>query len=156
MKLQDYLTPSRVHRLTDSYSKKTVFFEMLQDFSEAYGDEARKLAVDALLHRERESSTGVGDGVALPHAIVPYEGFKETRMYLGVLPDGMDFQAIDEKPVYVIFLILSDEEATWQHLRILARLSRIFCDRELVNKLRKAESVDIIFDIIKDKDSQHV
>ena len=79
--------------------------------------------LDRLLAREAQQSTGIGDGLALPHAMVP--GLEQTLLIVGRANAGLDFAALDAQPVDLLFLLLSPPDAADEHLRVLARLARI-------------------------------
>jgi PTS system nitrogen regulatory IIA component len=121
---------------------------------------ARLSAVDAgvlldqLLAREAEQSTGIGGGLALPHATVA--GLEQTLLVVGRTREGVDFAALDSRPVDLFFLLLSPPEAETQHLRVLARLARIFGPEERVEKLRTATGPEALFQMLLDEDARHV
>lgn len=113
---------------------------------------ARQLGLDAgdihqaLTDREKLSSTGVGMGVAVPHAALP--GL--DRMY-GVfirLEDPIDYEAIDDMPVDLIFALLAPENAGTEHLRALAKVSRVLRQKDLREQLRAIENSDAIYALL--------
>lgn len=92
---------------------------------------------DRLLERERLGSTGLGQGIALPHARM-----QEAERAYGAfitLDEGVDFDAVDDKPVDMAFAMLVPQEATEEHLQLLASLATLFSDEALCAKLRKAD-----------------
>jgi len=95
---------------------------------------------DSLISRERLGSTGLGHGVALPHGRV--SGTDQTLGAFIRLEEGIDFDAIDDQPVDLLFGLLVPEEATDEHLRLLATLAENFSDPQLRRALREAESGD--------------
>lgn len=121
---------------------------------------ARLSAVDAgalldqLLAREAEQSTGIGGGLALPHATVT--GLQQTLLVVGRTREGVDFAAPDSRPVDLVFLLLSPPEAQAQHLRVLARLARIFVAEERVERLRSATGPEALFQLLLEEDARHV
>ncbi len=113
---------------------------------------ARQLGLDAgdilqaLLERERTSSTGVGHGVAVPHAAL--KGL--DRMY-GIflhLDTPVDYDSIDDMPVDLIFALLAPEGAGSEHLRALAKVSRLLRQKELREQLRKIDNADAIYALL--------
>ena len=113
---------------------------------------ARQLGLDAaeilhaLLERERTSSTGVGHGVAVPHAAL--KGL--DRMY-GIfihLDTPVDYDSIDDMPVDLIFALLAPEGAGSEHLRALAKVSRLLRQKELRDQLRKIDNADAIYALL--------
>ena len=105
-----------------------------------------RLLFDRLLERERLGSTGIGGGIAIPHG----------RMATLTKPVGLfarlghpvDFDSIDERPVDTVFLLLAPEGAGADHLKALARVSRLLRDRALVEKLRATESADALYALL--------
>lgn len=101
---------------------------------------------NALLERERLGSTGVGKHVALPHARI--RGLDRIYGFFARLERPIDFEAIDEQPVDLIFLLLAPEDSGKDHLAALARVSRLFRDQNACAKLRHAESAASIHEIL--------
>jgi PTS system nitrogen regulatory IIA component len=99
-------------------------------------------ALDALLCREAVGSTGVGYGVAVPHARVI--GLSRLRGVFVRLEHAVEFGAVDDRPVDLIFALFAAPEASGEHLRALARVSRVLRQGELREQLRKARSPDAI------------
>lgn len=110
--------------------------------------------VERLLAREAEQSTGIGGGLAFPHALAP--GLEKTALVVGRVREGLDFAALDSEPVDLVFLLLSPPNAESQHLRLLARLARIFTGEEMLEKLRSAKGPDELFRMLVDEDARHV
>lgn len=97
-----------------------------------------RVIVNVLLEREQLGSTGIGEGVGIPHGKLaelprPLLGF-------GISQAGVDFDAIDQKPVHLFFILLTPSDATGTHLGLLARISRLLKDETVRNNLRHADS----------------
>jgi PTS system nitrogen regulatory IIA component len=103
-------------------------------------------ALDALLEREAVGSTGVGYGVAVPHARVA--GLRHLRGVFVRLEQPVEFGAVDDRPVDLIFALFAPPDASGDHLRALARVSRILRQTELREQLRKARSADAILALL--------
>ncbi|HLI64794.1 MAG TPA: PTS IIA-like nitrogen regulatory protein PtsN [Caulobacteraceae bacterium] len=101
---------------------------------------------DALLARERAGSTGVGGGVALPHARL--EGLTRMRGVFVRLETPVAFDAVDDAPVDLIFALFAPKDAGAEHLRALARVARLLRDKELRGQLRRARTSDAIHAIL--------
>jgi PTS system nitrogen regulatory IIA component len=136
MQIADILTPDRMLCHVQASSKKRV----LEYFSKLLATETSLLTsheiFDSLLVRERLGSTGLGKGVAIPHARV-----KQCETTLGAfvqLERGIDFDAIDRQPVDLLFALVVPEESTEEHLKVLARLAQMFGDAEFRQSLRAA------------------
>lgn len=102
--------------------------------------------LDALMDREQEGSTGVGHGVAVPHARLP--GIDRMRGVFVRLEQPIDFDAMDEQPVDLLFALFAPKDASSEHLRALARVTRILRQTELREQLRKARSADAIYALL--------
>jgi mannitol/fructose-specific phosphotransferase system IIA component (Ntr-type) len=109
--------------------------------------------VARLLEREEQQSTGVGNGLALPHAMLP--GLEKTVVAVGRTREGVDFAALDSEPVDIFFLLLSAQDAHTEHLRVLARLARIIAPEETLEKLRSATGPEELFQMLLEEDARH-
>jgi PTS system nitrogen regulatory IIA component len=101
---------------------------------------------DALLHRERLLSTGLGQGTAVPHG--KFAGIDRVHGFFARLVAPVDFESVDEQPVDLVFLLLSPESAGGDHLTALARVSRVFRDPATVQKLRGTEDASGLYAIL--------
>ncbi len=106
--------------------------------------------MDRIREREELESTGVVEGIALPHART--EAVKDLLLVIAVVKEGLDFKALDGKPVYIVFLIVAPEEAKKKYINVLARISRMCRQEEFRKALREAESPSSILKIIKEFD----
>ena len=132
----NFLTVDRISAANPAASKKRVLEEiagLLASASETLGQGA---VFDKLLERERLGSTGLGQGIALPHARVA--GVAEACGAFIQLQSKADFDAIDQQPVDLVFGLLVPEQATEEHLQLLAKLATLFSDSEFCDRLRKA------------------
>jgi PTS system nitrogen regulatory IIA component len=145
MEISDLLTPNAVIANLRVTSKKQALQELAKKAAEITGEHERAI-FDVLLERERLGTTGVGAGVAIPHGKLP--GL--TRLY-GVfarLDKPIDFEAIDERPVDLIFLLLAPGTAGADHLKALARVSRLLRDRKVCEKLLGSDTADALFALL--------
>jgi len=129
------LPPSNILLDLDVTSKKRMFEQAGLLFENNQGV-ARSLVFDSLFARERLGSTGLGQGLAIPHGRI--KGLKEAVGAFVRLAQPVPFDAPDGKPVNLVFLLLVPEPATEQHLRILSELAQMLSDRELREKLSTA------------------
>ena len=106
--------------------------------------------VKVLMARERLGSTGIGDGIAIPHGKI--RDLADLMIAIGRSKKGVDFNAMDGKPVHLFFLLMAPENASGQHLKVLARISRLLKDNVLRKKLMEAESPDELFNLLVEKD----
>jgi PTS system nitrogen regulatory IIA component len=110
--------------------------------------------LERLMEREAQQSTGIGEGLALPHAIV--SGLEKTAVVVGRCREGLDFDALDSRPVDLLFLLLSPPDARNEHLRLLARLARIVSPEETLAELRSASGPVELFQMLLEQDARHV
>ncbi len=112
-----------------------------------------RVIFDTLLERERLGTTGVGNGIAIPHGRLP--GLDKLYGLFARLERPVDFDSIDEMPVDLIFLLLAPESAGADHLKALARVSRLLRDKAVCEKLRGAESADALYALLTDSPASH-
>lgn len=109
-------------------------------------EDRRSILLEKLMEREALSSTGIGGGVAIPHA--SGENIDNTLVAVGQAPEGVDFDAIDDAPVKLVFMIVGSDRSPREHLQLLASIVRILKNKELVNKLLMTGSAKEVFDLI--------
>ncbi len=119
-------------------SKKRVLEEAASLLSHRQSSIDPEPVYERLMERERLGSTGLTNGVALPHARMP--GVEAASGAFIRLATPVDFDAMDDKPVDLIFSLLVPEEATDEHLQLLAGLARLFSDEQLCERLRQTET----------------
>ncbi len=142
----NFLTVERIGCRDPASSKKRALQELARLLSLSATELDENTVFDKLLERERLGSTGLGHGIALPHARVP--GIEEARGAFLQLENPIDFDAIDSQPADLIFGLLVPESATEEHLQLLAQLAKLFQDAQLCARLRKAPSSGEILDQI--------
>jgi PTS system nitrogen regulatory IIA component len=133
MTLQDLVKPEAVRVVTAASSKKRLIHELAELAESAYGIDAER-AVDCLLDREALGPTGVGQGVALPHARL--DGLDRMRGAFLLLEKPVDFDAVDRQPVDIALALFAPQTAGVEHLKALALVSRTLRDPSLCAKLR--------------------
>lgn len=141
----DILSPEAVIANLRVSSKKQALQELAKRAAQITGAPERAI-FDVLLERERLGTTGVGHGIAIPHGKLG-----ELSYVTGVfarLERAIDFDAIDDQPVDLIFLLLAPEGAGADHLKALARVSRLLRDPSICEKLRGSESADAIYALL--------
>ena len=153
MEIEDLLrAPTHVMARLKAGNKKQALQEMARRAGELSGLHERAI-FDVLLERERLGTTGVGNGIAIPHGKLP----DATGMFglFARLEAPIDFDAIDEQPVDLIFLLLAPESAGADHLKALARVSRLLRDRTVCEKLRGTDQADAIYALLTDGAHSH-
>ncbi len=145
MEIHDLLNPASVVFGLKAGSKKQVLQELARIASAQVGLHER-VVFDVLLERERLGSTGVGEGVAIPHGrIADLNGLSGV---FALLKQPVDFDSLDGRPVDLVFLLLAPQSAGADHLKALSRISRLLRDRDMRDKLRGARSDDALFALL--------
>ncbi|HEY4134415.1 MAG TPA: PTS IIA-like nitrogen regulatory protein PtsN [Alphaproteobacteria bacterium] len=152
MEIVDLITPKSVIANLRATSKKQALQELAR-FAAGLTGEPERAIFEVLLERERLGTTGVGAGVAIPHGKLP--GLKRLYGVFARLETPIDFESVDEQPVDLIFLLLAPESAGADHLKALARVSRLLRDREMCEKLRGSDTGDAIYALLTDTSTSH-
>jgi nitrogen PTS system EIIA component len=150
MKLVDILSPDSILVELKSQDKKGVLAELCDLLASRGKLPGPQQMVDVLLEREALGSTGIGQGVAIPHGKT--SAVKEQVAALGISRRGIDFDALDGESVYIVFLLIAPAEAAGNHLKALAKISRLLKDRFFRQALRDAKSPDEILRIVREED----
>ncbi|MGE3474284.1 MAG: PTS IIA-like nitrogen regulatory protein PtsN [Rhodospirillaceae bacterium] len=151
MEIRDLLQPEAVVADLKAANKKQLLQELARHASKITGVNDRKI-FETLLERERLGSTGVGSGIAIPHGKL--SDFKRLYGVFARLDRAVEFDSIDEQPVDLIFLLLAPEGAGADHLKALARVSRLLRDSSMCDKLRGAETADGLYMVLTQSEAQ--
>ena len=143
--LSDILSDRAIDADMVAANKKALFQQLATAAAKQTGLPAKEIAA-GLNAREKIGSTGFGGGAAIPHGKI--EGLNGVFGYFARLETPLDFQSIDNMPVDLVFLLLSPVDAGAEHLKALARVSRIFRDAQTVAKLRGARSRDALYALL--------
>jgi PTS system nitrogen regulatory IIA component len=154
MHLEDYLERNLVFVIDESKDK----LSFLETLAARVGSQIPGIDVVSLLskleEREAEISTGIGNGVAIPHTTV--EGLVEPTCIIAKIPGGVDFESLDGSPVYISFLLLSPPQSTGIHLRLLARIARLVMNADFISSIIDAADAEEIYKITVEEDLRHV
>lgn len=148
MELADLLTPGAIRVCNSVKSKKRLFQDLAEIAAAAHGLE-ESVAVDALQERESLGPTGVGHGVALPHARI--DGLERVRGVFVRLDRPLDYGSVDRAPVDLVFALFAPRDAGVEHLKALALVSRTLRDPGICAKLRANEHPDKLFAILTER-----
>ena len=133
-------------------SKKQALQDLARRAADVTGEPERAI-FEVLIERERLGTTGVGNGIAIPHGKLP--GLDKLHGLFARLDTPIDFDAIDEQPVDLICLLLAPESAGADHLKALARVSRLLRDRSICEKLRGSDTDEAIFALLTQSTASH-
>ena len=151
MRISEFLTPQDIFPDLKATGKKQVLQELASFASERLGIEDRAI-FDVLVERERLGTTGFGNGVAIPHGRMCQ--LDKLNMMFARLSTPVAFDAVDGRPVDLLFLLLTPENAGADHLTALAKASRILRDESLCAKLRGAETAEAIYSTILESEQE--
>ena len=145
MEIRDLLSPETVVYTIRATSKKQVLQELASLAANVSGQNQRAI-FDVLLERERLGTTGIGRGVAIPHGKLP----SLDRLYgvFAKLENPVDFDAVDNQEIDLVFLLIAPEKAGADHLQALSRISRMFRDFEMCKKLRAADNQKMLHKLL--------
>jgi PTS system nitrogen regulatory IIA component len=152
MEISDLLRPEGVIANLRATSKKQALQELARKAAELTHEHARAI-FDVLLERERLGTTGVGAGIAIPHGKLP--GLKRLFGVFARLEKPINFESIDDQPVDLIFLLLAPGTAGADHLKALARVSRLLRDRSVCEKLRGSDNSDALYALLTESATSH-
>jgi PTS system nitrogen regulatory IIA component len=145
MPLADLVAPNAVMAALKVNGKKQALQELAARAAELTGQNERAI-FEILLQREKLGSTGIGNGIAIPHGKLP----KLNKLFglFARLARPVDFEALDGQPVDLVFLLLAPEGAGADHLKALARVARLLRDPDLARKLRDSRDAEAIYAVL--------
>ncbi|MDH4204047.1 MAG: PTS sugar transporter subunit IIA [Desulfobacteraceae bacterium] len=151
MKILDVLPKEAILADLKAVDKKGVLEELVVPVANISGVNHEDL-VKVLMERERLGSTGIGEGIGIPHGKV--KDLNSLILGFGLSRKGVDFDSMDGLPAHIFFLLITPENSTGLHLKLLARISRILKNDPFKEKLLRATSRDEIYSIIKEEEEE--
>jgi nitrogen PTS system EIIA component len=145
MDLADLIAPEAVYPSLKAKTKKQVLQELAQKAAALTKIDAREI-FDTLLQREHLGSTGLGRGIAIPHGRMA--ALKSIVSVFARLDEPIDFEALDNEPVDLIFLLLAPEHAGADHLKALARISRLLREPSTIERLRASRDRAALYSVL--------
>lgn len=152
MHLADLISPEAVIPSLRAKTKKQLLQELSARAARLTGLQERYV-FDTLLQRERLGSTGLGEGIAIPHG--KFAGLKRIVGIFARLAEPVDFEAVDGEPVDIVFLLLAPEAAGADHLKALARISRLLREGHAVDKLRASKDASALYAVLTAEATPH-
>ncbi len=153
MKIAEFLSPKAVVAQLAAQDKPSVLAELSRSLVDAHPELDPSRLQDVLQDRERLGSTGIGEGVAIPHGKLA--GLPQLMASFGVARDGVDFDAIDGKPTYLFFALVAPENSAGIHLKALARISRLFKNPQFRQAILAAQGPEEIYRLIAEEDARN-
>ncbi len=152
MKILDLLDENSIIPELKGQSKRQVLEELVATIVKNKPRLDRNRLMEVLLERERLGSTGIGDGIAIPHGKM--KDLDELMLSFGRSSQGVDFEAMDGKPVHLFFLLVAPENCAGIHLRALARIARLLKNSVVRKKLASASDKESILKVIQQEDEE--
>ena len=152
MKIVEFLNEKAVSADLKATTKDAVLRELVDVLAKAEGIKNKEDLVKVLMSRESLGSTGIGQGVGIPHAKT--NAVKKLVAALGISTNGVHFDALDGEPVHIFFLLVAPEDSAGPHLKGLARISRLLKDKHFRDSLKVLKEDKAILKLIRDEDAK--
>jgi len=152
VKITDFLSVKTVMPVLTSREKNAVLKEMANWLASQHRQLDARRVLEVLLEREKISTTAIGEGVAIPHGKLP--GVERVLGVFARSPEGVDFASLDGEPTHLFFTLIAPEDAAADHLKALARISRLLKDTAFRRRLMEGQTSQEIFDIIAEEDQK--
>ncbi|MBI4550359.1 MAG: PTS sugar transporter subunit IIA [Candidatus Omnitrophica bacterium] len=152
MKITDILGKQSIKIGMEATDKEAALKELVEILSRVKDIGDKKAIVRALIERESLGSTGIGQGIAIPHAKT--ERLSELIAVLGISRKGVNFDALDGEAVYIFFLLVAPKDSAGPHLKALAKISRLLRDSYFCELLKRAKDENEIYEIIRNEEER--
>ncbi|KPJ76460.1 MAG: PTS fructose transporter subunit IIA [Deltaproteobacteria bacterium SG8_13] len=149
MKLLEFLPKEAVLADLKAQDKESVLQELAGPVAEIAGVKSHEL-VKVLMEREELCTTGIGNGIGIPHGKMKL--LKSSVIGFGLSRNGIDFESMDARPTHIFFLLATPENSPELHLKLLARISKILMHDAFREKLMQAQDSDAIYSVIGEED----
>ena len=150
MRITDFLFSTHIIPSLKAITKEEVLAELVEVLARNDTDVNKQELVQILIEREELGSTGIGDGVAIPHG--KFEGIDHILAGFGKSERGVDFNSMDSKPAHLFFVLIAPKNSAGDHLKALARISRVIKDPILKRSLLSAETTEEIYNLLEESD----
>jgi PTS system nitrogen regulatory IIA component len=152
MKIIELLSPSQILPDLQATNKKGVLEELASPLASGPDGLSLTAVVEVLMERERLGSTGIGDNIAIPHGKLPQ--LSRLLLTFGRSLRGVDFDSMDGKPSHLFFMLLAPVNSSGQHLKALAKISRMLMSQTFRDNLMKAVGAEEIYRLIQERDGE--
>ncbi|HXV28687.1 MAG TPA: PTS sugar transporter subunit IIA [bacterium] len=154
MKITDFLDKGGIKIGVEATEKEDALKELVDVLAGVKEIGDKKSIVRALIERERLGSTGIGQGIAIPHGKT--DRVNELVAVLGISRKGVNFEALDGEAVYIFFLLVAPKDTAGPHLKALAQISRLLRDSYFCELLKRCNTADDVYDLIRrEEDRKH-
>ena len=152
MKITEFLDKRGIKMDVESSEKEDVLKELVDVLSEVKDVGDKKLILKALIDRENLGSTGIGQGIAIPHGKT--DKVKEIVAVLGISRKGVNFEALDGEAVFLFFLLVAPKDNPGPHLKALAQISRLLRDSFFCELIKRCQTPDEVFELIRKEEEK--
>jgi len=152
MKIMEFLNKKAMTTNLKASDKEGVIRELVELLAKAGDIKNKEELIKALLTRESLGSTGIGQGIGIPHA--KSSAVKSLVAAFGLSQKGVNFDSLDGEPAYIFFLLIAPEESAGPHLKALARISRMLKDKYFREMLRRSKDEKEVLKIVEEEDSK--
>ena len=152
MKIAEFLNEKAISANLKATTKEAVIRELVDILTKAEGTKNKEELVKVLLSREALGSTGIGQGVGIPHGKT--NTVKKLVGAFGICHGGVNFDALDGEPVYIFFLLMAPEDSAGPHLKGLARISRLLKDKFFRESLKQLTDEKAVYKLIREEDTK--
>ena len=153
MKIMDFLDKRAITANLKATDKESAVRELVDLLTSAGDIKNKEELIKSVLTRESLGSTGIGQGIGIPHAKT--QTVKSLVAAFGLSQIGVNFESLDGEPVHIFFLLVAPEESAGPHLKALARISRMLKDKHFRDMLRKAKDEKEVLRIIQEEDDKN-
>jgi nitrogen PTS system EIIA component len=154
MKIMDFLDIKAIKLNMQSTEKEDALKELVDVLTETQLIDDKKSVVKSLIERESLGSTGIGQGIAIPHGKTDL--VKELVAVLGISTKGVNFEALDGEPVYIFFLLVAPKDTAGPHLKALAQISRLLRDSYFCELMKRCKTPDEVYELIqREEEKKH-
>ena len=154
MKITEFLDKRGIKLGLEATDKEEALKELVEVLASVKDVGDKQSILRALVERENLGSTGIGQGIAIPHGKT--DRVKELVAVLGISGKGVNFEALDGEPVYIFFLLVAPKETAGPHLKALAQISRLLRDSYFCELLRRCKTAEEVYELIRrEEDKKH-
>jgi mannitol/fructose-specific phosphotransferase system IIA component (Ntr-type) len=154
MRLSELLVPGAISTRIKARTKRELLVEIVSVLEAGHGFQSQGEILDRVMRREAMMTTGIGNGIAIPHGKA--RAADRMAAAVGLSPEGVDFEAEDGQPVHLVVLIVSPESATTQHVKVLANISRLLKEESVRRGLRESRSAEDLLATLVQAESVHI
>ncbi|HOK40381.1 MAG TPA: PTS sugar transporter subunit IIA [bacterium] len=153
MKLLDLLSKETIIPNLKATTKNEVIEELVDKLMKSGKIKNKQEVLEAILEREKIMSTGIGNGIAIPHGMT--DAVDEILAVFGRSAKGIDFEALDDKPAYLFFLLVNPKDMSGPHVKVLAKISRLLKHDYFREALLRADTAEKILEIIEEEERKY-